>query len=69
MAKYYNEPSRTFSEYLLIPGYSGPDNIPEKVDLKEELKSDSSKISYNVPDKTKEPEDSKKGFFSKRKKR
>ena len=33
MAKYFEEPSRTFSEYLLIPGYSGPDNIPEKVDL------------------------------------
>ncbi len=34
MAKYYDEPSRTFSEYLLIPGYTGPENTPDNVSLK-----------------------------------
>ena len=33
MAFIYEEPSRTFSEYLLIPGYTGPDCIPTSVDL------------------------------------
>ena len=28
MAFYFQEPSHTFSEYLLVPGYSGPDAIP-----------------------------------------
>ncbi|MCQ2553489.1 MAG: IMP dehydrogenase [Clostridia bacterium] len=34
MAQYFEEPSRTFSEYLLIPGYTGPENIPANVSLK-----------------------------------
>ncbi len=34
MAKYFDEPSRTFSEYLLIPGYTGPENTPDNVSLK-----------------------------------
>ena len=33
MAYYYEEPSRTFSEFLLVPGYTGPENIPVNVDL------------------------------------
>ncbi|MDR1775108.1 MAG: IMP dehydrogenase [Actinomycetes bacterium] len=33
MAFYYDEPSRTFNEYLLIPRYSGTDCIPGDVDL------------------------------------
>ena len=33
MAFFYSEPSHTFSEYLLIPGYSGPDCIPSNVKL------------------------------------
>ena len=37
MAHYCNEPSRTFSEYLLIPGYTGPDCIPANVSLKTPL--------------------------------
>ena len=37
MAYYYNEPSRTFSEYLLIPGYTSPDCIPANVSLKTPL--------------------------------
>ncbi|MDO4490883.1 MAG: IMP dehydrogenase [Lachnospiraceae bacterium] len=34
MAFYYSEPSRTFSEYLLVPGYSSADCIPANVSLK-----------------------------------
>jgi IMP dehydrogenase len=34
MAKYFDEPSRTFSEYLLIPGYTGPENTPDNVSLR-----------------------------------
>ena len=53
MAKYFEEPSRTFSEYLLIPGYSGPDNIPEKVDLSAPLvkykKGEEPSIKLNIP--------------------
>ena len=37
MATYCNEPSRTFSEYLLIPGYTSPDCIPANVSLKTPL--------------------------------
>ena len=37
MAKFFEEPSRTFSEYLLIPGYTGPDCTPDKVSLKTPL--------------------------------
>mgnify|MGYP000814624756 FL=1 len=33
MAHYFDEPSRTFNEYLLVPGYSSSECIPEKVDL------------------------------------
>ncbi len=37
MAYYYNEPSHTFSEYLLLPGYSGENCIPDRVDLQTPL--------------------------------
>ena len=37
MAFYYEEPSRTFSEYLLIPGYTSEECIPDKVSLKTPL--------------------------------
>ncbi len=37
MATYYSEPSRTFSEYLLIPGYTSPDCIPANVSLRTPL--------------------------------
>ncbi|MBR5011089.1 MAG: IMP dehydrogenase, partial [Clostridia bacterium] len=33
MAFYYSEPSHTFSEYLLVPGYTSPDCIPANVKL------------------------------------
>ena len=34
MAYYYQEPSHTFSEYLLIPGYTGEDCVPQNVSLR-----------------------------------
>ena len=34
MAFYYEEPSRTFSEYLLIPGYTSEECVPDRVSLK-----------------------------------
>ena len=34
MAYYYDEPSHTFGEYLLIPGYTSADCIPENVTLR-----------------------------------
>ena len=37
MAYFFNEPSRTFSEYLLVPGYSGAECIPENISLKTPL--------------------------------
>ncbi len=37
MAYYYTEPSHTFSEYLLIPGYTGEDCIPDRVNLQTPL--------------------------------
>ncbi|MCR5517843.1 MAG: IMP dehydrogenase [Lachnospiraceae bacterium] len=37
MAYYYDEPSRTFGEYLLVPGYSSSECIPDKVSLKTPL--------------------------------
>ena len=53
MAYYYNEPSRTFSEYLLIPGYTGEDCIPANVSLKTPLvkfkKGEKPALSLNVP--------------------
>ena len=33
MAIYYNEPSHTFNEYLLVPGYSSSECIPSNVSL------------------------------------
>ena len=54
MAHYCNEPSRTFSEYLLIPGYTGPDCIPANVSLKTPLCRykkgvEESPITLNIP--------------------
>ena len=37
MAIYINEPSHTFGEYLLIPGYSSSKCIPANVSLKTPL--------------------------------
>ncbi len=53
MAFYYQEPSRTFSEYLLIPGYSSAECVPSAVDLKTPLvkykKGEKPAISINIP--------------------
>ncbi|MBQ5671275.1 MAG: IMP dehydrogenase [Oscillospiraceae bacterium] len=53
MAIFYNEPSRTFNEYLLIPGYTGEDCIPANVDLKTPLvkykKGEEPAITLNIP--------------------
>ena len=37
MAYYYPEPSRTFNEYLLIPGYTSEINTPDNVSLRTPL--------------------------------
>lgn len=53
MAYYFNEPSRTFSEYLLVPGYSSVDCTPANVSLKTPLvkfkKGEEPAISLNIP--------------------
>ena len=53
MATYFQEPSRTFSEYLLIPGYTDADCIPSRVSLKTPLvkfkKGEEPAISLNIP--------------------
>lgn len=37
MAYYFSEPSRTFGEYLLVPGYSSSECVPDAVSLKTPL--------------------------------
>ena len=53
MATYINEPSHTFNEYLLIPGYSSSECIPANVSLKTPLvkfkKGEESAITLNIP--------------------
>ena len=53
MAFYYDEPSRTFNEYLLVPGYSSEHCIPDRVSLKTPLvkfkKGEESAITMNMP--------------------
>ena len=53
MAKFVNEPSRTFNEYLLIPGYSSAECIPANVSLKTPLvkfrRGEKPAISLNIP--------------------
>ncbi|MDO4460360.1 MAG: IMP dehydrogenase [Clostridia bacterium] len=54
MAHYYNEPSHTFSEYLLIPGYTSEECIPANVSLKTPLVKyrkgqEEPAISLNIP--------------------
>lgn len=53
MAFFYDEPSRTFNEYLLIPGYSSAQCIPSNVDLKTPLvkykMGEEPAISMNIP--------------------
>ena len=55
MAFYFEEPSHTFSEYLLVPGYSSEHCIPSNVSLKTPLvkynkkAGDESQLSINIP--------------------
>ena len=53
MAYFYPEASHTFNEYLLVPGYSGPDCIPTNVSLRTPLvryrKGEAPAISLNIP--------------------
>ena len=53
MAYYYDQPSHTFSEYLLVPGYSSSECIPTSVSLKTPLvkfkKGEKPAIEMNIP--------------------
>lgn len=54
MAQYFDEPSRTFNEYLLVPGYSSSECIPASVSLKTPLVKykkgqEECPISLNIP--------------------
>ncbi len=53
MAFYYNEPSRTFSEYLLIPGYTSETCTPANISLKTPLvrfrRGEEAAITLNIP--------------------
>ena len=53
MAIFMNEPSRTFGEYLLIPGYSSANCIPANVSLKTPLvkfkKGEEAEMFLNIP--------------------
>lgn len=53
MATYIDEPSHTFNEYLLIPGYSSAEAIPANVSLQTPLvkfrKGEQPKITMNIP--------------------
>ena len=54
MAHYMTEPSRTFSEYLLIPGYTSEECIPANVSLRTPLTKyrkgvEEPAISLNIP--------------------
>jgi len=53
MAFYFDEPSHTFSEYLLVPGYSSSECMTSNVSLKTPLvkfkKGEEPAISMNIP--------------------
>ncbi len=54
MAIYFSEPSRTFGEYLLVPGYSSAECIPSAVSLKTPLVKyrkgqEECPLSMNIP--------------------
>lgn len=53
MAEFYKEPSRTFSEYLLIPGYSSKECTVENVSLKTPItkfkKGETPALTMNIP--------------------
>lgn len=53
MAYYYNEPSRTFSEYLLIPNLTSKECTPQNISLKTPVakfnKGEKSQLNINIP--------------------
>ena len=53
MAYFFEEPSHTFSEYLLVPGYTSADCIPANVSLKTPVvkfkKGEKPALSMNIP--------------------
>ncbi len=53
MAYYYPEPSHTFSEYLLIPGYTSENCIPDRVSLRTPMTrfraGEEPAITLNIP--------------------
>ena len=53
MAHFFKEPSHTFGEYLLVPGYSSTECIPANVSLKTPLvkfkRGETSSINLNIP--------------------
>lgn len=53
MAFYFKEPSRTFSEYLLVPGYSSAECVPANVSLRTPIvkfkKGEQSALYANIP--------------------
>ena len=53
MATYFTEPSRTFSEYLLVPGYSSKECMVENVSLKTPIvkykKGEKPALEMNIP--------------------
>ncbi len=53
MAFYFTEPSRTFSEYLLVPGYSSKECVPSNVSLRTPIvkyrKGEEATLYANVP--------------------
>ncbi|MDR1796925.1 MAG: IMP dehydrogenase [Clostridiales Family XIII bacterium] len=53
MASYFDEPSRTFNEYLLVPGYSSAECVPAAVDLSTPIvrfrKGEEPGLKANIP--------------------
>ena len=53
MAYYYEDSSRTFNEYLLVPGYSSADCVPANVNLRTPVvkykKGEEPSLSANIP--------------------
>jgi len=53
MAFIYDEPAHTFSEYLLVPGYSSKECVPANVDLQTPMvkfkKGEQAAITLNIP--------------------
>jgi IMP dehydrogenase len=53
MAFFYDEPSHTFNEYLLVPGYSSSECIPDNVSLKTPVvkyrRGETPALTMNIP--------------------